>query len=430
MRLGLSIVAIGADVLIAQTGIACPMGVDLPLVLGVEGVAPLMGPQITIVAQQRGRGIGVFGPNHLLQLDPADPLMPAGQGLFVLEAGVDAAVCEGVGQAHGWQDAFRACGLGLVVVAVPATDVELQLDQAVGGQGFFPLPIQAQHPAVFLVLGAGFIVTTQATPRAGLRQGFKAGGGRARGHQEGHQRQGFARRALELKAGGGVDAVASGGGVVDGGSAQRAWVGSQALTDQVGFGVGRQRAVVGGEGVIGREMPVLFVFAEGDHFRDLTPLRGHRRLQVHGLAALALPGDDVDGAGHRLGARFGRGGAVNFDALDHLGRERFDGETRWYPLTVQQNLGVTHTQAAHANAAAASRRPPHGNPRLALQHIANVVVAHAFNFFMGDDDFADGGFAPFFDLVIPLVGDFHLAHVGHGGRLCPGLVKGQKHQPS
>jgi hypothetical protein len=127
--------------------------------------------------------------------------------------------------------------------------------------------------------------------------------------------------------------------------------------------------------------------------------------QLDGLArpARARPQHDIDGAGDRLHAQFGRCGAQDVDALDQLGRQRGKREAGRRGHAIEQDLGVAVAEAAHADLAAAGRIVGDGDAGDALERVGQAAVALAQQLVVPD---YDGAGAVFAALVVAGAGDF------------------------
>ena len=168
------------------------------------------------------------------------------------------------------------------------------------------------------------------------------------------------------------------------------------------------------QGVVARPLLSIVVLDDRCCGRHIAALKRRAYFQLGGHALAALARDDVDGACNGLRPRLGRGCAVNFHTLNHLGREGLDRKARRHALTVQQNLCVALAQATHANAATPARRTTQSDARHALQNFAKVSVPLTLNLFSSNHNFAGGRFAALLGFVVTPAGDFNAAHVRSG----------------
>src|SRR6185369_5692518 len=93
-------------------------------------------------------------------------------------------------------------------------------------------------------------------------------------------------------------------------------------------------------------------------------------LDVVELSRVALARDDVDRAADRARTGLGGGRAQDLDALDLLGADRIDLETRRHAIAIEQDLRVAGTEAAKADLPAASRWAAERDAGQALEDLA------------------------------------------------------------
>ena len=137
----------------------------------------------------------------------------------------------------------------------------------------------------------------------------------------------------------------------------------------------------------------------------MTVLDREAHSQVVDPLLEAFARDDVDRAGDRARAGLGRRRAQDFDALNLLGGQRVDRESRRHALAVEQDLRVAAAEPAQADVSAASRRALHRHAGQAFEQLTDGAVAVALDLVAADDDLRGSGLAALFGVVGAAAGD-------------------------